>query len=72
MQAPGADNAMTIQGELQRVLETFFRQPLELTGLSRTDAGVHARQNFFHVDTALTLSEKAVYTSMPCCRRIQC
>ncbi len=55
------DNAMTIQGELQRVLETFFRQPLELTGSSRTDAGVHARQNFFHVDTALTLSEKAVY-----------
>ncbi|MFT3825281.1 MAG: tRNA pseudouridine(38-40) synthase TruA [Chitinophagaceae bacterium] len=55
------DNAITIQGELQKVLETYFRQPLLLTGSSRTDAGVHARQNFFHVDTELVLPEKAVY-----------
>jgi len=34
----------TVQGTLQKALEDFYGVPLMLTGCSRTDAGVHARQ----------------------------
>lgn len=43
-------NANTIQGEVTRALETFYKKKLSLTGSSRTDAGVHALQNYFHFD----------------------
>lgn len=46
-------NANTIQAELEKVLSVFFRSDFDLTGSSRTDAGVHAFQNFFHFDTAI-------------------
>ena len=55
------ENAHTIQSEIQKALQTVFRQAFELTGSSRTDAGVHALQNFFHFDTDLALTEKNVY-----------
>lgn len=44
-------NALTVQGEMERALEVFFRRRIVLTGSSRTDAGVHALQNFFHFDS---------------------
>jgi tRNA pseudouridine38-40 synthase len=44
------DNANTIQSEVEKALRTYFRTEINLTGSSRTDAGVHARQNFFHFD----------------------
>jgi tRNA pseudouridine38-40 synthase len=43
-------NANSVQAELEKALEIFYRQKFELTGSSRTDAGVHALQNFFHFD----------------------
>jgi tRNA pseudouridine38-40 synthase len=43
-------NAITVQAELEKALSIFFRENIQLTGSSRTDAGVHARQNFFHFD----------------------
>ncbi|MFT3980205.1 MAG: tRNA pseudouridine synthase A [Ferruginibacter sp.] len=46
-------NANTIQAEVEKALHIYYRSPFELTGSSRTDAGVHARQNFFHFDTEL-------------------
>ena len=55
------NNAHTVQAEVQNALQTFFRIPFELTGSSRTDAGVHANQNFFHFDTALEIKSKIVY-----------
>jgi tRNA pseudouridine38-40 synthase len=58
------ENAITIQSELERALGVYFRRTFELTGSSRTDAGVHARQNYFHLDqTAITLEDmrRAVY-----------
>ncbi|SDW32792.1 tRNA pseudouridine38-40 synthase [Hydrobacter penzbergensis] len=55
------DHHRTIQSELTRSLEVLFRAPFALTGSSRTDAGVHALQNFFHVDTELELTDKHVY-----------
>jgi tRNA pseudouridine38-40 synthase len=44
-------NAATIQSEIEKALSIRFRQSFILTGASRTDAGVHALQNFFHFDT---------------------
>ena len=35
-------NATTIQGELDRVLSTLLKRPLQTYGAGRTDAGVHA------------------------------
>ena len=43
-------NAITVQSELEKALGTYFREDIQLTGSSRTDAGVHAKQNFFHFD----------------------
>jgi tRNA pseudouridine38-40 synthase len=54
-------NCQTIQGEVEKVLETFFRTAIPLTGASRTDAGVHATQNFFHFDTELKIEGKQLY-----------
>jgi tRNA pseudouridine38-40 synthase len=56
------DNAITIQWQLERVLSTFYKKEITLTGSSRTDAGVHALQNFFHSDLAeLDFDPKQVY-----------
>ena len=43
-------NANTIQGEVEKSLQVYFKESFMLTGSSRTDAGVHAQQNFFHFD----------------------
>jgi tRNA pseudouridine38-40 synthase len=54
-------NANTIQSELERALFTFYRTSFLLTGSSRTDAGVHALQNYFHVDTDKAISQQHLY-----------
>ncbi len=54
-------NAITIQAEVERVLQIFFRKKLVLTGSSRTDAGVHALQNFFHFDTEDNIQPGSIY-----------
>lgn len=54
-------HAVTVQSEVEKALETFFRQPFRLTGSSRTDAGVHALQNFFHFDTDLDVPVSGIY-----------
>jgi tRNA pseudouridine38-40 synthase len=54
-------NANTIQAEVEKAFSIVFRLPfpqleegqgIRMTGSSRTDAGVHALQNFFHFDTS--------------------
>jgi len=55
------NNKETIQGAIEKAMSTFYRQDIPLTGASRTDAGVHALQNFFHFDTVLALSGKHIY-----------
>lgn len=55
------ENAHTVQAELEKALATIFRVPFLLTGSSRTDAGVHARQNYFHFDTEIELTDRSVY-----------
>src|SRR5207245_7020457 len=53
-------NAITVQSEVEKALATLQRQLITLTGSSRTDAGVHAEQNYFHFD-AHDLHLQAVY-----------
>lgn len=52
-------NSNTIQGEVEKALSVYFKQTFSLTGSSRTDAGVHALQNYFHFDTEDSLEEIA-------------
>jgi tRNA pseudouridine38-40 synthase len=54
-------NANTIQGEVEQALQILFKQKIELTGSSRTDAGVHALQNFFHFDSNLIIPQNKIY-----------
>ncbi|HPI53695.1 MAG TPA: tRNA pseudouridine(38-40) synthase TruA [Chitinophagaceae bacterium] len=54
------DHERTIQGELNRALSILLKTDIQTTTSSRTDAGVHAHQNFLHVDTdSNCLQEKA-------------
>ena len=43
-------NAITIQSEIEKAFKTLQRDEVVMTGSSRTDAGVHALQNFLHFD----------------------
>ncbi|MGI6243380.1 MAG: tRNA pseudouridine(38-40) synthase TruA [Prevotella sp.] len=43
-------NGISVQEKLQQALSTLLRQPIEVTGAGRTDAGVHARQMAAHFD----------------------
>lgn len=54
-------NAITIQSEVEKALTILFKQSFNLTGSSRTDAGVHALQNFFHFDTDIIIESKQLY-----------
>jgi tRNA pseudouridine38-40 synthase len=54
-------NQQTIQGALENAMSILFRQSIPLTGASRTDAGVHALQNFFHFDTDIEIIAKHIY-----------
>src|SRR5665647_1840948 len=44
-------NANSIQAEIEKSLNIFFKSAFSLTGSSRTDAGVHALSNYFHFDS---------------------
>lgn len=55
------ENAQTIQGEVQAVMGIFLKTPVELTGSSRTDAGVHALMNCFHFDYPGHLDARILY-----------
>ena len=47
-------NLPTVQGTLQKHIEKLLSQQVKLTGCSRTDAGVHARQFFCSVECEST------------------
>jgi tRNA pseudouridine38-40 synthase len=55
------DNAPTVQAEVEKAFKTLQRQAVLLTGSSRTDTGVHARQNFFHFDYDAPLHPQFLY-----------
>lgn len=55
------ENANSVQSEIEKAFAVYFRRSVELTGSSRTDAGVHALQNFFHFDFDAAIPAKAIY-----------
>lgn len=55
------ENAVTVQSEVETALATIQRTPIGLTGSSRTDAGVHALQNYFHFDFDGELHPQLLY-----------
>src|SRR5579862_6777454 len=54
-------NAGSIQAEIEKAFLVFFRKPVIMTGASRTDTGVHARQNYFHFDFDDQIAHDKVY-----------
>ena len=56
------DGQETVQSVVSAALQTVVKEPVALTGSSRTDAGVHAKQNFFHFDTELAITGKHIYS----------
>lgn len=44
------NNAIAVQQVLEEAMETILRHPVEITGSSRTDTGVHAAQQYAHFD----------------------
>lgn len=55
------DNGITVQSEIDRAVGVLMREKIVTTGSSRTDAGVHARQNFLHFDTDAALHPQFRY-----------
>lgn len=55
------ENANTIQAEIEKAFKIIHRNAIELTGSSRTDAGVHALQNFFHFDYEEDMNPQFIY-----------
>lgn len=54
-------NQVSIQGAIEQAMSILYRVPIPLTGASRTDAGVHALQNFLHFDTDIEITQKHIY-----------
>ena len=52
-------NGTTVQEQLQQALTTLLRQPIEVVGAGRTDAGVHARMMVAHADVDPSLCADA-------------
>jgi len=55
------ENANTVQAEIEKAFLVLQKEPVLFTGSSRTDSGVHARQNFFHFDYEGKLHPHFVY-----------
>ena len=51
------NNALGVQQVLEEALAKILRLPVEMTGSSRTDTGVHAEQQFAHFDLPEALSD---------------
>jgi tRNA pseudouridine38-40 synthase len=53
----------SVQQTLEEAMATILRQPIEIVGSSRTDAGVHAEQQFAHFDCEVPITDpdKLVY-----------
>lgn len=54
-------NANTIQAEVEKAFLVLQKDFIEFTGSSRTDAGVHAYQNYFHFDYEGVLHPHFIY-----------
>ena len=57
-------NAVTVASVLQDAVEKVWGTRLGITGCSRTDTGVHARQYFFHMDSPLSIPPDAAVRAL--------
>lgn len=57
-------NGITVQQVLQDALESVYKTRPKLTGCSRTDAGVHAKEFYCHYDADMTIPEKGVIAAL--------
>jgi tRNA pseudouridine38-40 synthase len=55
------DNANTIQAEVEKAFTILQKEKVTMTGSSRTDAGVHALENFFHFDFSGIINPHFIY-----------
>ncbi|WP_221390840.1 tRNA pseudouridine(38-40) synthase TruA [Dyadobacter sp. NIV53] len=56
------NNSLGVQQIVEEAMSKVLRMPIELTGSSRTDTGVHAEQQFAHFDySEITDTEQVVY-----------
>lgn len=53
--------AVSVQEKVEEALSVIIRQPTEVVGAGRTDAGVHARELFAHFDSEQELGEELVF-----------
>lgn len=58
------ENANTVQGTVEFWLSKILSKKIELTGSSRTDAGVHASQQFAHFDVKKLFNEEKLLHAM--------
>lgn len=54
-------NANSIQAEIEKAFQILQKEKIGLTASSRTDAGVHALQNFFHFDFEGEINPHFIY-----------
>lgn len=54
-------NAVSVQEIVENALKTLTQQSLPVVGAGRTDAGVHAKQLFAHVDVEKALPEEICF-----------
>jgi tRNA pseudouridine38-40 synthase len=54
-------NANSVQAEIEKALKIFYKEEFKLTGSSRTDAGVHALQNFFHFNAESAIADNSYH-----------
>lgn len=48
-------NTRTVQGEIEKVLQTMHKKAVKVIASGRTDAGVHATGQVIHFDTSLAI-----------------
>lgn len=53
-------NGITVQEEMQNSIEKMLGVRLNITGCSRTDAGVHAREFYCHIDVPESIPTQAL------------
>jgi tRNA pseudouridine38-40 synthase len=55
------ENAHSVQAEVEQAFAVLQRSRVVMSGSSRTDAGVHALQNFFHFDYDGVINPQFLY-----------
>jgi len=53
--------AITVQEVLNKALSTLLREPIEVVGAGRTDAGVNASMMICHADTTRSMSKEELH-----------